>query len=108
MLLDQRIPETLDLAQLRLPSGIPVTEIRVADYTNWDGETALRVTVILGESLDVEAINGDELVELDSAICGYLRLLGNTLFVYFRFVKQSELDAAEEEAAAEAAAEVEG
>lgn len=105
MLLDQRIPETLSLANLRLPPGIPVTEIQVADYTNWEGEPALRVTVIVDESVDAATINGEEVQELVTAIRNDLRDRGVTLYAYFRFVKQSELDAAQADAEAEAADE---
>ena len=93
MLLDQRIPDRLDLSMLPLPPSIPVVEIRVADHTDWYGEPALRVTVIVNESVDVNGVTGDAVSDLKSAIRDRLRKDGITLFAYIYLVKQSELDA---------------
>jgi hypothetical protein len=87
----------LDLKTLSLPPGLPVTRLEVEDYTDADGEPALRVLAVIEESVVVEQVNGRDVVAMKSAIRDSLRQRGITLFPYVFIAKQSELDEEENE-----------
>ena len=92
MAVDQKTRESLDLKVLKLPKEIPVTKVFAEEYIDSTGDEALRVQVILDESVDVEHVDGRAVDELDDAIRESLRNHGVTLFPYIFFAKQSELD----------------
>src|SRR4051812_35504181 len=83
--------EALDLKQLQLPPGLHVLSIEAEDYTNWDGEPALRVSGVIDENTDVDHISGDAVIAFKRAVRESLRRHGITLFPYFFFAKPSEL-----------------
>ena len=98
MPVDANTREAIDVRNLRLPPSPPVVEVRVEEYTDSSGEPALRVTVVLDESADVEKESGETIGDLKSAIRQSLREHGVTLFPYIFLVKPSELaDANDEE-----------
>ncbi|MEX0702846.1 MAG: hypothetical protein WD069_12190 [Planctomycetales bacterium] len=98
MLTDERkTREALDLGKLKLPASLPVVRIEAEDYTDWTGDAALRVVVVLDESVDVYHVDGKEVGDLKRAIHDSLIDHGIMLFPYIWLVKQSELDAADED-----------
>jgi hypothetical protein len=94
MAVDQKILDVLKLSELKskLPRDPRVVDIRVEEYVDTDGEDALRVTVILDESVKVEKLKGEDITALTSAIRQRLRDQGVKLWPYIWFAKQSELD----------------
>ncbi|HEX3449747.1 MAG TPA: hypothetical protein VHS97_15940 [Isosphaeraceae bacterium] len=99
MPVDQKIRNAVKLSKLKakLPENPRVIDIQVEDYVDTDGEDALRVLVILDESVDVENIRGEDVSALKSAIRNAVRGQGVELWTYIRFAKQSELDEGDEE-----------
>jgi hypothetical protein len=99
MPVDQKIRSALKLSKLKakLPENPRVADIRVEDYVDTDGEDALRVMVILAESVDIENFRGADISALKSAIRNAVREQGVELWPYIRFAKQSELDEPDEE-----------
>ena len=67
------------------------------DYTDSTGEPALRVLLVLDESVDVEHFSGQDVGELKWEIRESLRKHGITLFPYIFLAKQSELDEVDNE-----------
>ncbi len=90
----RKVQEALKVSKLRskLPRNPKVVDIRVEDYVDTDGEDALRVTVIIDESVDVEKFDGDDITALKSAIRDRIRKLGVEQWAYIQLAKQSELD----------------
>src|SRR5262245_20585887 len=82
----------LNLKSLSLPASLPVLRVDAEDYTDWEGEPALRVQVVLDESVDPEHVSGEDVGELKFAIREALRKHGVTLFPYIFLATQSELD----------------
>jgi hypothetical protein len=82
----------LDLKTLSLPQGIPVLRVETEDYTDWEGQPALRVLVVIAESVDPYKISGQDVGNLKAAIRQALKRHGMTLFPYIFLAKQSELD----------------
>ena len=97
MAVDQKTHAALDLGQLLLPPGLPVTRIEVQDYTDSTGEPSLRVLVVLDENVDPEHVSGREVSDLKWAIRESLRKHGISSFAYIFLAKQSELDAVVDE-----------
>ncbi len=99
MAVDQKILDVLKLSELKskLPRNPKVVDIRVEEYVDTDGEDALRVTVILDESVKVEKLKGDDITEVKSAIRQAIRDQGVSLWPYIWFAKQSELDEDDDE-----------
>jgi len=99
MPVDQKIQDALKLSKLKskLPRNPRVVDIRVDEYVDTDGEDALRVTVILDESVNVEKFRGEDITALKTAIHNRIRELGVELWPYMRLAKQSEIDELEEE-----------
>lgn len=89
--------DALKLNSLRLPASLRVVGLEAEDYTDSDGEAALRVRVFLDESVDVENVTGEEIGELKSAIHQSLIKHGVLVFPYIFLVKQSELDETDDE-----------
>jgi hypothetical protein len=99
MSVDQKIKDVLKLSKLKskLPQNPRIVDIRVEDYVDTDGEDALRVWVILDESVDVNELKGEDIIALKSAIRNRIFELGIGLWPYIRVAKQSELDEKDEE-----------
>jgi hypothetical protein len=95
MPVDQKIQDALKLSKLRskLPRNPRVVDFRVEDYVDSDGEDALRVTVILDESVNVEKFRGEDIIALKTAVRHRIREFGVELWPYIRLAKQSEIDA---------------
>ena len=89
--------KALNLKKLKLPPSIPVLRVEVEDYTDWDGDPALKVLVVLDESVDPEKVDGNAVNELKVAIRNSLRKHGVTLFPYIFFAKPSELAETDDE-----------
>jgi hypothetical protein len=98
MAVDQEAREALDLNSLQLPSELPVVRLEVEDYTDWSGEPALKVWVILDESveIDIDKGLGEAVSRLKASIHDRLLDHGITLFPYIFLAKQSELDELDE------------
>jgi uncharacterized Ntn-hydrolase superfamily protein len=96
---DQRIHDALKLNDLKwkLPKNPRVVDIRVDDYVNTDGEDALRVWVIIDETVNPEKFKGEDISALKRAIHDRVRELGVGLWPYIRIAKQSEIDERDEE-----------
>src|SRR5260221_9843798 len=97
MPVDIETRKALDLKNLPQVPGLPVIGLEVEDYTNWDGEPALRVTVILDESVDPEKVSGKAVSDLKFAIRESLTKHGISLFPYTFLVKPSELAETDED-----------
>jgi hypothetical protein len=85
------IGDALDPKNLTLPAGIKVLKIDVADYTDWTGDAALRVDVLLDESTDVENLSGRAIIDFKNVIFDGLQKQGIDLFPYIFLAKPSEL-----------------
>ena len=83
--------EALDLKNLPLPAGLHVLRIDAEDYTDWDGDPALRISILLDESTDVEKLSGAAVGDFEQAIQANLRKHGVVLFPHFFYAKPSEL-----------------
>src|SRR5687767_4794680 len=79
--------EALDLGKLNLPRSISVVRLDVEDYTDADGEPALRILAVINESTDVEQVSGDDVAQLKEAIYESLRQHGIELFPYIFLAK---------------------
>ena len=99
MPVDLKIRDALQLSKLKskLPKDPRVVDIQVEDYVDTDGEDALRVTVILDESVEVEKLRAEDTTALKSAIRNRVREQGVELWPYIRLAKQSEIDELDEE-----------
>jgi hypothetical protein len=93
MAVAEKAREVLKLDQLQLPSRPRVVELHVDDYTDWTGDDALRVQVILDESTTDEDLKAPNTFAITDAIRDGLRKHDVNLFPYIFFAKQSELDA---------------
>ncbi len=60
--------KALNLKKLKLPPSIPVVRVEVEDYTDWDGDPALKVLVVLDESVDPEKVDGNAVGDLKRAM----------------------------------------
>jgi hypothetical protein len=95
--MDAKVKKALNLKILRFPPSLPVVRLEVEDYTDWTGDPALKVQVILDESTDVEHFDGQAVSDLMNEIRESLRKHGITLFPYISLAKQSELAAVDED-----------
>ena len=82
MAVDTKTKAALDLATLKLPPRPKVLSVDVEDYTDADGDDALRITVVLTEDTDLSTVTGEDVRRLKSAIHESLRNIGVTLFPY--------------------------
>lgn len=62
------IREALDLRKLNLPDQLSVIDLKWEDYTDMDGEPALRITVVIDEQTDVDGLDGDQIGTMKSEI----------------------------------------
>ncbi len=100
MPVDQKILDVLKLSKLKskLPKNPKVVDIRVEEYVDTSGEDALRIWVILDESVsDDQLMRGEDISALKSAIRDRVFELGVGLWPYIYIAKQSELDEDDEE-----------
>ena len=97
MPVDEKTRTALDIKRLLLPADIAVTKLEAEDYTDSSGEPALRVLVVLDESVDVEKLTGEAIGNLKFAIRQSLRKNGINEFPYIFLAKPSELADIEEE-----------
>ena len=86
-----KIRKALDLKKLRLPPSPVVNRLEVEDYTDWTGDPALRVLLVIDEATDVDHINGADVSNLKAAIRESLQKNGISLFPYIFVAKPSEL-----------------
>jgi hypothetical protein len=98
MAVDQKILDVLKLSDLKpkFPSNPRVVDIRVEDYVD-TSKDALRIWVILDESVKVEKLRAEDTTALKTVIRNRIRELGVELWPYVKLVKQSELDEEDEE-----------
>jgi hypothetical protein len=96
---DQKIRDALKLSKLKtkLPKNPRVVDIRVEEYVDTSGEDALRVTVVLDENVEVEKLKAEDLTAMAREIRARVRDQGFELWPYVQFIKQSELDAENED-----------
>lgn len=87
---DTKAQQVLELDKLPPPPGVRVLSVQAEDYTDWSGEPALRVTVILDDATDVEKFAG-AIGDFKMAIHRRLREHGITLFPYIFLATPSEL-----------------
>ena len=90
--------EALDLRQLKLPERLNVQRLDVEDFTDSDGDPALRIQVLIEESVEVNEMTGRDVIELKHAIRESLREHGIRLFPYIFLAKPSELTEEDEAA----------
>jgi hypothetical protein len=97
MSVDEQVREALDVQELLLPSSLTNIRLEPEDYTDSEGEEALRILVVLDESTDVEKLTGETIGQLKSTIRESLRAHGVTKFPYIFLAKPSELAEASDE-----------
>ena len=88
---EARVQQAIDLKQLMLPPDLRVLSIDADDYTDWSGDPALRLSVLIDENTDVEHLSGDTIHAFKRAVRESLRRHGIDRFAYFFFAKPSEL-----------------
>ena len=74
-----------------------VLKIDAEDYTDWDCDPALRISVLLDDSTDIDKITGAEVGDFKLAIHDNLLKYGITLFPYVFLAKPSELAETDED-----------
>lgn len=91
MALTVDVRDALDPKNLPIPGSMRVLKIDAEDYTDWTGDPALRITVLLDESTDIEKITGEDVGNLKGAIHDILLQNGIHLFPYTFLAKPSDL-----------------
>jgi hypothetical protein len=89
--------DALDLKNLPVPAGMRILKIDAEDYTDWDGDPALRISVLIDDATEVEKVTGDEVGDFKDAIHQNLLKNGIALFPYIFFAKPSELAETDED-----------
>ena len=97
MILSVDTRDALDLKSLHIPASLRVLKIDAEDYTDSIGDPALRISVLLDDSTEIEKITGEEVSDFKLAIHDNLLKNGITLFPYIFFAKPSELAETDEE-----------
>jgi hypothetical protein len=87
----------LDLKLLKLPANPRVIRLDVEDYTDADGDPALRLLAVIDEDTDIDKMSGQDIGDLKMAIQDSLLERGITLFPYVFLAKPSDLVGAVEE-----------
>lgn len=83
--------QALDIATLPIPPAMKVLRMDVEEYTDWTGDPALRIDVLIDDDTDIKKITGAALVEFKAAIHERLIKNGIHLFPYVWHAKPSEL-----------------
>jgi hypothetical protein len=91
------IRDALELKNLPIPASMRILKIDAEDYTDWEGDPALRISVLLDESTEIEKVTGEEVGYFKRAIFDNLLKNGINLFPYIFFAKPSELSETDEE-----------
>lgn len=91
------IGDALDLKSLPVPPGMQILKIDAEDYNDWDGDPALRISVLIDDSTDVEKVTGAAVGDFKGAIHDNLLKNGITLFPYIFFAKPSEIAETDED-----------
>ena len=89
--------DALDVKNLPALPSLRVIKVDAEDYTDWTGDPALRVTVLLDESTVIERVTGKDVIALKGAIHDNLLNHVITLFPYIFLVKPSELAETDED-----------
>lgn len=89
--------DALDLWNLTIPASMRVLKIDAEDYTDWTGDPALRISVLLDEATEIEKITGEDVGNFKLAIHDNLLKNGITLFPYIFLAKPSDLVETDEE-----------
>jgi hypothetical protein len=84
------VTELLHPASLSLPRSPRVVEIRHEPYTDWAGDEAMRVWVVLSDDTTDAQRRWARLAPIDGAIRDALLAAGVTLFPYITFRTRSE------------------
>jgi hypothetical protein len=79
MPVDTKAQAVLDLNELPAPPGVRILSLQAEDHTDWEGEPALRVNVVIHDDTDVVK-HALALAEFKHAIHRRLREHGITLF----------------------------
>ncbi len=89
---DEAIAKVLDPKALRRLPNSPVADVRWYPYVDSMGEEALRVGVILKESLTEKDMISPTVEPIERAIRDGLLAAGEKRFPYINYAKQSELN----------------
>ena len=89
--------DALDVNKLSIPPSLHVLKIDAEDYTDWTGDPALRISVLLDESTEIEKVTGKDVGDFKGAIHDNLLKHGITLFPYIFLAKPSDLVEVDEE-----------
>jgi hypothetical protein len=90
MSVDTKAQAVLGLNALPAPPGVRVLSVQAEDHTDWEGQPALRVNVVIDDDTDVVK-HALALADFKRAIHRRLREHGITLFPYIFLAKPSEL-----------------
>ena len=98
----EALEQHLDIVAKEAGGEGVVDHVEVSEYQDWTGEDALKVVVILDESLPRERrASWKTLQPMERAIHQAVLDQGIDLFPYIRYIKASELAQIEEDMAAE-------
>lgn len=89
--------QALDIATLPIPPAMKVLRMDVEEYTDWTGDPALRIDVLIDDDTDIKKITGAAIGEFKRAIHERLIRNGINLFPYVWLAKPSELAEEDEE-----------
>lgn len=84
------IRDALSLEKLRLPHPPDILDVVPEEYTDFSGEEALRVYVILSDDTDENQLTGDRVLQIKSAIHESLLERGIDRFPYVFLIKKGE------------------
>ncbi len=97
MAITQEICEALHLKNLDFPESLKVLSQGVEDYGDWTGDEALRIMVLIDDSVDEFNMSGADVGKLHQEIHESLLARGVHLFPYISLAKPSELQEAPDE-----------
>lgn len=83
------IQDALELTKLPVPPAMRIVNIKAEDYTNWEGEPALLITVLMHEYTNFKNIKGSDILALSRVIHDNLLNCGIQLFPYVRYTTRS-------------------
>ena len=90
----RKVTSVLDLKKLKksLPREPHVVLIIPEEYVNFEGEDALKVTIVLSNDTTDEQLAGDNVFRLNSVIRHAVQDAGIALFPYTFFATEAELE----------------